>query len=345
MPPTQHINPLSTQETPRKVGQWRDQGGFTLLEMVVALGVTAVVSVFGYAFFINAFNFSVMHDRTADMQQKNRIGIDVLAREIQNSGLGVVNPLTGVSDPAGAPFGSITAGNNVDPDPDGNAGVLDRITIGGGLVSIGQLAQPALGGTNQVVVAPLVGVDPTNPSLVGRTITLDGFLTRAVTAVAKTGSNYTLTLAVTLPALRDYSTANEVLLMQTITYRVAVLGGEPVLLREVAGVAGLDDQVIAFGIEDFQVAYLLRDGLTVNNPVSAVENPNGSTIRGVRVSMLARARDVGVQGAAPGNSQSGALTGRVRPVLEDHAAGVVPDNFRRRLITRVVEVRNAGLFD
>lgn len=318
--------------------------GFTLLELLIAVSIAVVISAAGYTFFTNTFNFSVVHSRNIEMQRETRGALDLISREIRAAGFGVRNPLASSEvHPSATLNPIITAGNNVDPNPSGVASQLDRISIWGGFQQIGTLtcAVPppcvnpvAAEGTNQILVKPTAGTDPTAPSVVGKTVTLEGFYVGKVTAVAGPNGTapdiyYTLTLDSLLN--RDYSQNNGILLLQQIVYSVAVPGGEtePVLFRSDDGV--LPGQRLASGIEDLQFSYLLSNGTAVNNP-GAVAATSIPSIRAVRIGMLARAQD-------PSQNANSVST---RPALEDHAAGGAADRFHRRLIRKVAEVRSLG---
>lgn len=314
--------------------------GFTLLELLIATVIAVVISAAGYTFFTNTFNFSVVHSRNIEMQRETRIAIDLISREIRTAGFGVRNPLASNEvHPAATASPIITAGNNVDPDPSGVASQLDRIALWGGFQQIGTLtcaAPPctnpvAAEGANQVLVQPTAGTDPTNPTVVGATITLEGFYVGTVAAIAGPNGNGAYTLTLGSPLNRDYSQNNSVLRLQQIVYSVAVPGGEtePVLFRSDDGV--LPGQRVASGIEDLQFAYLLSNGTVVNNP-GAVAATSIPSIRAIRIGMLARAQD-------PSQNANSVST---RPALEDHAAGGGGDRFHRRLIRKVAEVRNLG---
>jgi prepilin-type N-terminal cleavage/methylation domain-containing protein len=314
--------------------------GFTLLELLIAMSIAIVISAAGYTFFTNTFKFSVVHSRNIEMQRETRGAIDLISREIRAAGFGVRNPLASSEvHPAAALFPIITAGNNVDPDPSGVASQIDRIALWGGFQQIGMLtcaappcANPvAAEGVTQVLVQPTPGTDPTNPTVVGATITLDGFYVGTVTAIGGPNGNGAYTLTLGSPLNRDYSQNNSVLRLQQIVYSVVVPGGEtePVLFRSDDGV--LPGQRLASGIEDLQFAYLLSNGTAVNNP-GAVAATSIPSIRAVRIGMLARAQD-------PSQNVNSVST---RPTLEDHAAGGAADRFHRRLIRKVAEVRNLG---
>lgn len=302
-----------------------NEKGFTLPELLIGMGITLVITAAGYTFFNNTFNFSMLHSRTAGMQQESRVALDIMSREIRNAGFGIVDPLTGLIQGTASP---VQAFNNVDDDPSGVASKLDRITIIEGLETIGSLSAEALKDATTFTLTASPGVS-LGPSLVGNMITIEGFYTGTVQSVAGTGP-YTITVTPRLD--RKYTMLNAVLLIRTITYRVAVPtpGAEPVLYRNAGD--GNGDQVIASGIEDLQFAYLLNDGTETNAP-AAVAPPTVPAIRAVRISLLARSRDP--------NASSARIS--TRPALEDHGAGASADGYHRRLFTKVVEVRNLGL--
>ncbi len=298
-----------------------NQKGFTLLEMMIAMAITLMVGTAGYTFFINAFNFSIIQSENTEMQRETRIGIDMMVREIRNAGFGVIEPLTGGTHTSAAAFAIFTPGNNADPDPSGVANKIDRISVSGGFQLVGTLTVSALEGATTITVTPLTGTDPSNPTIDGKTVTLDGFHTADVTSVVADGlGNYILTLD--SPLNRNYTTSTSVTILQTITYSVAPFGSEPALWRN----DGTYNQVVASNIEDLQFAYLLSDGTVVDNPLGVI-----SPVRAVRVSLLARGKD-----------PEGSSAISTRPAIEDHVAGTSADDYHRRLITRVVEIRNLG---
>ncbi|MFQ5597542.1 MAG: prepilin-type N-terminal cleavage/methylation domain-containing protein [Nitrospiria bacterium] len=301
-----------------------NQKGFTLLEMLTAMAVTTIVGAAGYTFFNRSFDFTMVHSKKNEMQREIRIAADMIVRDIRGAGFGVINPLDKENNfDAAAGFTMLTSNNNFDPDPDGVANQLDRIAISGAFQLVGRLSAAAAQGANTLVVTPLAGTNPTAPSINGQIVTINGFFTAAVTNVAgpNAAGDYTLTLATTLD--RTYTTLNDVSVVQNIVYNVVPAGPGLDLVRTVGAGAS---SVIASGIEDFQIAYLLNDGTVANTLVGAV-----ASVRAVRVSILAR-------NANP----DGAATISTRPVLEDHAAGAAADNFHRRMITRVVEIRNSA---
>lgn len=296
--------------------------GFTLIELMIAIALASVVSAAGYNFFTYSLNFTLIQSSNNEMQQEIRIASDIMAREIRNAGFGVIEPLTKIPHPAAGAFPTLTSGNNTSSDPAGVANQLDTISISGAYRVVGSLNILAASNTATVSISALAGTDPTNPSIVGRVVTIDGFYTNSVTAVLATAPGI-FTLTLNTPLNRDYEQGNTVSILEQITYAVAANGAEFALWRS----DGVNNEVIASGIEDFQIAYLLNDGTIVNNPVGAL-----SPLRGVRLSLSARRAD-----------PRGTSTISSRPALEDHAAGAAVDQFHRRSMTRVVEIRNLGL--
>jgi prepilin-type N-terminal cleavage/methylation domain-containing protein len=303
-----------------------NERGITLLELLIAMAITLVVTASAYNFYLNSFNFVIQQGRTTGMQQEIRAAVDIMSRDIRNAGLGVIDPLTGTIQGVAQP---IQAGNNVDTDAAGNANVLDRIILIGGYRTVGILNATAALGASQITLLPVPGVSPASPTIVGQTITLEGFYTGTVTAMSgPAGGVYTLTLNPSLN--RAYTQLDSVIVVQTVTYHVAVPPGEtePALYRN----DGTVDQVIASGIEDLQFHYFLTGGLDTNAP-AAVTPPAVSPIRAVRISLLARSRDPDKNKIAVSNRQA----------LEDHPGVLIKDRYHRRTIIKVAEVRNLGL--
>lgn len=97
----------------------------------------------------------------------------------------------------------------------------------------------------------------------------------------------------------------------------------PDLMRSVNGSNG---QPVAENIEDLQIVYQDFNGVWSTNPA------NIEDIRSVRINILART-----------NKYIDKQFSGTRPAIEDHAAAAGQDNFRRRLLTKVIMVRNMGL--
>jgi prepilin-type N-terminal cleavage/methylation domain-containing protein len=117
--------------------------------------------------------------------------------------------------------------------------------------------------------------------------------------------------------------------MYRAVYYVATDASGAMALYRDTGAGGV---VIAEDIEDFQCAFELDDGTVINNrDLTAAEI---SDVRLVRVHVVGRS-------AHQYRNRAGSFIGQ-RMALEDHGAGAA-DNYRRRLLTVTVKVRNFGL--
>ena len=146
--------------------------------------------------------------------------------------------------------------------------------------------------------------------------------------------------SLTLPT-GGYPAGSLVVRAAQVRFYVANQDGIPTLFMEAeAGRASPVREPLAEGVEDMQIslAYDVNaDGLIAEAGSSTDEwfgnnagdgAPSGA-IRAVRVSFVARATN-----PVPGPATY------YRPAIEDHAASATADNFRRRVLSSIVEIRN-----
>jgi hypothetical protein len=117
--------------------------------------------------------------------------------------------------------------------------------------------------------------------------------------------------------------------MYRAVYSVATDANGVMALYRDTGNGGV---IIAEDIEDFQCSFQLDDGTIINN-----RNLTDAEIPDVRLVTL----NVVARSGHQYRNRNGNFSGR-RMVLEDHGAGPA-DNYRRRLLTVTVKVRNFGL--
>jgi len=167
-----------------------------------------------------------------------------------------------------------------------------------------------------------------------------------ITRVAQSGSEWRLTTsapsacpAVSFPA-EGYSPGALVIRARLSRFSIGDFLGLPTLMVDGDGDGPDEAEPLAEGIEDLQVAVGVDvdgDGRLTDTGDSADEwfgnDPSDSappaSPRAVRVTLVARA-------TLPEN---GAPSFR-RPAVEDHAAGAQEDNYRRRVLSSTVEIRN-----
>lgn len=159
----------------------------------------------------------------------------------------------------------------------------------------------------------------------------------------------------TIPVLNQstiagpYPAASLVIRVQHVRFWVGQVDGNPTLMMDPDGNdATVDWEPLAEGVEDLQLVKgvdMAADGLGVENATAADADewrgnnsndtdPLTGTLRAVRITMIARTTS-----GLVGNLQS-----FNRPAAEDHAAAPVnSDNYRRRILKTLVEVRNMSV--
>ncbi|HEX7124973.1 MAG TPA: PilW family protein [Thermodesulfobacteriota bacterium] len=301
--------------------QGRHEKGLTLVELMMAIALSLVIGAVGYVFYATTVTFAATQGRAAAMQADIRVAADMLSRDIRNAGFGILDPFAREVIGATPP---VAPANNVDSGVDG-IGQTDRITLRGGYVIAGALIADATQGATTIRLTPQAGIDP--QTLNGQTITIEGFYT----GTAGAWTSATNTLAISPGLTRDFNAGDAVVIVRTVSWSVAVPTGEtePALFRDDGGGAG--PQIVARGVEDLQFAYLLANGTEANGPVLPAL-PAWPTVRAVRFTIVARRPEARADQRAVS----------IRPAVEDRGAGAAADAYRRRIITKVVEVRNLG---
>jgi hypothetical protein len=208
--------------------------------------------------------------------------------------------------------------------------VLNVMQVGGDQ-SLGKLSSTT---TQEVNGISVTGVQIPS-TLPGSLITVGGFFTSQVSTgvVDNKDGTFQITLtngldAVYPPGMPVYAMLNP---PKVISYSIkdTTGTGTPALFR--------NDVLFSAGIEDLQVAYLLETPHPVSGSWSVNDPRQGAGVipkypyLAVRVSLIAREKD-------PNTAWK---KGR-RSALENRLAGAEEDQFRRAILTRVVELRNDG---
>ncbi len=367
--------------------------GFTLIELLVGVALVGFVTLAGYTFYLNTFQFQVMQERQKDMKISLQLAMDLLVSDIRAAGFGVTDPRNSganrsgigcsgvlrasvvVANCLGGNKSVIVQNNIVATSTDGVATTTDQMaTSTDGIVLIerdlfiGTVSADIVAGGSVITIGPPV----VGTVAVGDLITIGGLFSSIVTAVSTTTGTATITLNNALGrrytdalGIQDtYPAGLDVYTVVRITYAIALSKGKPALFRKVGAAAPVQ---LADGIEDLQVAYYLHpkgesfadlnnngvcdppgetfidlngNGICDPDPIgtvpAAVSSPGvGASFRAVRVSLSARIPDT-----------NNDFKGGYRSTLEDHAgmATTTPgDNFRRIVLTRVVELFNDGM--
>ena len=329
---------------------WLEERGFSLIEVMIAMVISVLVVGSGYTVLYTQSQMSNINREVVQTQQNVRVAMELMTQDLRAAGFGM-NGAVGACNTAIVPADNNPAGDDTGPDAVS-------------LVVPTSISTLALGASDSFITITLqkgdiAAVTPDGFGA-GSSISINGTVSGSVNAIA--GDVITLNSTVGAPA--TFPVGAQVYWLRCIPYAVSTVaatcgGVVPCLLRN--GVA------IADGIEDLQLAYAcdgcdgsVEDGViddqdASNNftkgdfipndalPGSVVADP--STIRVVRVSIVAR------QTQLDQRSEGGALAMSSPEFLEvedhdheDDGVGIATyQQFRRRLYTRTVQVRNMGL--
>ncbi len=258
------------------------QQGFTIIEMMLALVVAAIISAAGYTAVIGSQKATRVNEQVADTQSNSRIAMELLARDFKLAGFGMTTPV-GACTVGGAAAPLVPSDNapgGADTGPDRVSLVLP---ISNSNAAVGPLWElnatmpgPFGGGSGIVIpLRPGAVADMVASGLQGgnvSTISIGG----AVSAVVSVIAGDTLSLQDEIGAPKVFPAGTQIFLLQCVTYQVirngdpnagACGGGTPCLVRGVADIAppfnnldcnlGLPNNCVEVvsGIEDIQMAY------------------------------------------------------------------------------------------
>lgn len=324
--------------------------GFTLIELMIAMAISGVVAMAAFTIFRTANWSSHTQEQLAEAQQNARAVVEQMSRDIRVAGFGLPDPpftLSFNNIPAGTPSNlsaPITLINSA-TGPDSII-VLGIGRDAGELAAFVDHGDPDCNGSgdSKLCLNDVTAFSGTSGWVVNRRyISIDGtdFYELADTQVNLSDKKINLkTNSTSGPAslLRSYASDSRVFIIQAVRYSIAtdltncsvanpcLATADYTMLR--GGATPAARQVFADNVEDIQVSYSLRTNSTMLSPSTAV--PFASIdISALRVSVVARTRTPDNQG---GNSFS-------RPALEDRPAGS-GDNYRRRVLSSVIKVRN-----
>jgi type IV pilus assembly protein PilW len=353
----------------------------TLIELMIAVAVTLVVTAGGFAVLTTTQKATRANDQVANTQQSIRIAMDLISRDIKLAGFGMIGPVGACNSP-------IMPGDN---DPTGSDKGPDQISmvipLGNSVVPNAWTLQAAVGpGFNQILLPSTTAVNNmvSQGMVANSVISIGGGATATVVSTTADKINVNQ-----IPAPLSFGTGTPVYLLQCIRYQIGSTsaacgnGMWPCLLRGPVGGVLLP---IVDGIEDIQFAYAC-DGCvaTVNagapdgiiddqaapvgtfGPEDFITNSTWNTgmltpdkIRLVQVTIVAR-QSLAVTGRSSADEGLGELARAGSPTtgpvqISDHnpTAGVFAAGdygglnpsylqYRRRVLSRTIEARNIGL--
>ncbi len=250
--------------------------GLTLIELLVAMAISAILTAALYRTFIGQHRTYTVQEQVVDMQQNVRVAISRMMREIRIAGFGNawnILPPYGLSFSAiDGPFSYI-----INPRDDRNMIIGqhdDQITIIGAFEKVDELAVATDGNRIIQLKGNVLQFDTANRKY----LCIGGLETHVVTGI----SGNTITLDSNL--LFNHAEKTPVFKVKAIRYRLRPDNRDPnmpVLTREDLTDGG-GSQVVAENIENLQFRYVLEDGSESDSPADPSE------IRMVRVTVHAR---------------------------------------------------------
>lgn len=273
--------------------RWLQEQGFTLVELMIGVVLTATVVAAGYAVLASSEKSVTANQQTVETQQNVRMAMDFLFQDLRQAGFGMTGPVglcpTAIvptdNNPAGPDRGSdrislvVPIGNPVGT-PSDPAWILNADTTSG----FTSIALPS--------AAVVTNMQTAAGSLVNQSISIGG----AVTTTVSSATGASLTVA-QVPAPILMKRNSPVYVLQCITYQVIpppdpgnlCEGRSPCLVRGVAGgmTAGVLDctqpgstcRIIADEIEDIQFAYACDGCVAAVNsgtPDDIIDNQGGA---------------------------------------------------------------------
>jgi prepilin-type N-terminal cleavage/methylation domain-containing protein len=236
--------------------------GVTLIELLIALSISAILIAGIYRAFIQQQKTYTTQEQVADMQQNVRVSINRLMREIRMAGFGNVQDVLPVTFQGG----TRTYPNIVNPDLP-NAGEFTIVSAIGGSASL--TAQPGdwVGGvqllSNQIQVSSITEFDITK-NIDRRYISIGGLESHVITAIPDV-PNRVLTLNTDVNRLYKTDGTTLVFAIRAISYQIFIDAlGRPILRRDENIGGGF--QPVADNIE--VIEFRNPDGSTPLNPNS-----------------------------------------------------------------------------
>ena len=320
------------------------------------MAIASVIGMAGVAVFSTSnWSYKVNED-VAEAQQNARVAMERLSKDIRAAGFGLPDPPFSLTIDTGTFTSPITISTS------GGSGGSDSITILGIGYEAGALVGESAG--QNASTSPYIcykKTADTEEKLIGtdnkvRTnrqyISLNGnsFVTLDTTSIVTgecggvSGSNK-LPLSSPSALDRQYKDDTPVFIIQAVQYTVnnsaPFLGGcsalNPCLASlDFTGLRGMNGgvpsrQVLAENIEDIQFAYGVdADGNGTMDSATGFQNTVSDPIKiaAVRATVVAKSRNKDMKGAT-----------FTRPAIEDHDISAA-DNFRRRILTKILKVRN-----
>jgi type IV pilus assembly protein PilW len=232
--------------------------GITLIELLVALTISAILVAGIYRTFIHQQHTYTVQDQVVDMQQNVRLAINRMTRELRMAGYGKMD--AAFFGKVGGKGGGKVHGSFEDVVTPGGGGT--SVTVIGGYQTLTTLSANANIGSNTIQVNDVTGIDLVTKQY----ISINGVESHQINKI--TGNQIEFKGGETLS--ENHLAGEPVYLVMAITYSHGVPGdplrgvpGDP-LLRD--DHLGAEPQPVAENVENLQFAYFDANGNPTANP-------------------------------------------------------------------------------
>ena len=299
--------------------------GFTLIELLIAMAISGIVAGAIFTAFQSQQKSYLLQDQVTEMQQNLRGAMLMISGDARMAGFGFGGYVNSINN------------QNENDDPD-NPDCLDILYADAGVTTNLRADMPpqsaifGVDSTDGFAINDLIIItDGTNGTLLRITQVLTGSikLQHNPSAVINPPGGHN-----TFPTPDGYGPGSKIYKLRYLSYDIDNTDpNHPTMRVDFDGpFGGGGYQPLADNVEDLQAAFIFEDGGEADtyDDTDGDDTNDYDDIRSVRITILARTdrTDSGFSGQ--------------RPAIEDHAAGN-PDNYRRRLLTSVIKIRNLGL--
>lgn len=322
----------------------RSQRGFTLIEMMVALVLFAAVTAGMMSVAVTMTNGYRDQEVTIATETSTRSAIEFMSQGLRGASPGVSDPnkVTDVTSCAA------TAQNNafrVEPNLTvvGLASTPDAFTV---VMPVGQV----LTTTTTTFTSTTVTVSSAAELNVDDQVLVTDYNVGSIMRIDSKAGNQLTMATFGGCGTTAFPIGSTVIRVMRARFSVGFLAGEnvPMLFMD-ADAEGTKfvPEPIAEGIEDMQIAVGIDDDANKvinpeNVPSAAADEWHGNNTGDVAYTNQAGVRAIRITLVARTAKEATGVNAYRLPAIEDRAANALTDNYRRRLLSSTIEVRNLG---
>jgi prepilin-type N-terminal cleavage/methylation domain-containing protein len=235
--------------------------GFSLLEVLVAIGLTGMLAVAIFTVFFGSQRATGGLNRVIENRQNSRTALQLIERDVRMAGSGWGRiPVEGAYD------GDTLTLTTLEPGYGGSEAASDTLGMIGALDLFTTLSSAMTTVTSTIKVASATGFAVNDFVVVTNDATAHLFQITGISSndlSHASSSKYNTTGGHINFPVGGYAAGAKVYRVTFISYKVDSTGGVRRLMRWQTGQPA---QVVATGIGQFKISYLLQDGTLTRNP-------------------------------------------------------------------------------